>query len=260
MQVASNSLPPASASIFKLAADYIQLRQDCQGASASDPNGPYTKLLAQLDQAFKPWLDDAFTDPQTSSDQQASMNASDVPTPYSTDDIPSDVQNNPMSQFPPDDVGRMQNFAANSPMLASSFRTTGNDTVGVSDQSAAFNGAVRDHRTVQWNTGDPNIVVRDHRHPPTFPPAAPPPAAPPSSIVGTNFTSGADLDQVDQLNNSFQAAKQNALNNPNDPKAQIAFQDAAQALQLMVNMLLQMSQMLASMADKAIQNAKVNAA
>jgi hypothetical protein len=268
-------MPPASASIFKLAADYMQLRQDCQGASASDPNGPYTKLLAQLDQAFKPWLNEAFNDSQTTSDQQASMNASDVPTPYSTDDIPSEVQNSPMSQFPPDDVGRMQNFATNSAMMAAPFRTTGNDTVGVthhavgvSDQRGV-NGGVRDHRTVQWNanTGDPNIVVRDHRHPvdplpPTaLPPAAPPPAAaPPSSNGGTNFTSGADLDSVDQLNSNFQAAKQNALANPNDPKAQIAFQDAAQALQLMVNMLLQMSQMLASMADKAIQNAKVNAA
>jgi hypothetical protein len=257
MEAASNSL--AGATIAKLAADYIQLRQDVKGASTADPHGPHNQLLTQLDQAFKPWLDQTFSD--STSDQQAASNATDAPTPYSTDDIPSEVQDQPMSQFQPDDVGRMQSFASNSAVMSAAYRTSSDD-VGVRNQPAD-NRIVRDHMPIPYpgNTGNGDVIVRDHRHPPTsLPPAAPPAAPPLSGNTGTNFTSGADLDNVDQLNSNLEAAKENALANPNDPKAQIAFQDAAQALQLLVNMLLQMSQMLASMADKAISNSKVNAA
>jgi len=225
----------------KLVADYVQLRQKGISGSSVDPNGPNAQLLAQLDKAFQPFLSNLSSDPQTS--DQAAM-AAPVPTPYSTDGISPDVQSNPMSQLPPDELNRIQNFSANSAMLANNYGDVSNLTSG-------------------------NVVVRDHRHPvgSSYPPAAspvgyyPPPtvtAGPVSSGSGASFTSAADYNKVDQLNSNFQAAKQDALDHPDDPSKQIAFQDAAQALQLLVNMLLQISQMLASIADKAISNSKVN--
>ena len=264
MGAAPNSTSFTAPLMARLVADYVQLRQNGMSGSSVDPNGPNGQLLAQLDQAFQPFLAKLFTDTQ-SSNQQAAM-AAPVPTPYSTDGISPEVQSNPMSQLPPDELNRIQNFSANSAMLASGYN--------------APNVEVRDHRTptatvaptvTYSNTGAATVNVRDHRHPvPTsYPPAAPPPVyypptAPPTSSVppasgsGPSFTSAADYQKVDQLNANFQAAKQDALNNPNDPSKQIAFQEAAQALQLMVNMLLQISQMLASIADKAISNSKVN--
>ena len=284
MGAAPNSTSFSAPFMARLVADYVQLRQNGISGSSVDPNGPNGQLLAQLDKAFQPFLAKVFSDPQTASDQQAAM-AAPVPTPYSTDGISPEVQSNPMSQLPPDTLNRLQNFNANSAVLANGYSTP---NVVVRDHTAPTATVVRDHGsnssipwapTVTYNAaGAATVNVRDHRHPegPYYPPAAPPPgyyppvasappvAAPPppstgsTSVTGTSFTSAADYQKVDQLNANFQAAKQDALNNPNDPSKQIAFQEAAQALQLMVNMLLQISQMLASIADKAISNSKVN--
>jgi hypothetical protein len=108
---------------------------------------------------------------------------------------------------------------------------------------------VRDHRHVD----DGDVIVRDHRH------AEAPPAAASSGSEGDIFTSGADFDRLNNAYSSFQDKKQAALDDPTDPAKQAAFQDAAQALQLLANMLMQMSSMFASIADNAIKSSKVQA-
>jgi hypothetical protein len=262
MEAASNSSPLSGATIAQLAADYIQFRQDCNRATGTDPNGPHSQLLAQLDKAFLPWLEQSLTDSQSTSDQQANINGASVPTPYSTDSIPSEVQNNPGAQFPQSDVGRIQNLATRGAMMAASYRTA-NDEVGVGDQRATNGAVVRDHRTtVNWSgvaaagTGGGNVIVRDHRTPPT----PLPPAAPPSSSTGTVFTSGSDYDKLNSVNAAFNDAKANALANPTDPAAQQKLADAASALQVISKLLMQVTSMYASIAEKAIDSSRVSAA
>jgi hypothetical protein len=265
MEAASNSSPLSGATIAQLAADYIQFRQDTSRTTGTDPNGPHSQLLAQLDKAFLPWLEQALTDSQSTSDQQANINGASVPTPYSTDSIPSDVQTNPGAQFQQSDVGRIQNLATRGAMMAASYRTA-NDEVGVGDQRATNGAIVRDHRTtVDYSgiaaagTGGGNVIVRDHRHPEPLPPAAPP-AAPPSSSSGTVFTSGSDYDKLNSVNAAFNDAKANALANPTDPAAQQKLADAAAALQVISKLLMQVTSMYASIAEKAIDSSRVSAA
>jgi hypothetical protein len=262
----------------RLVADWVQYRRDVKGGASLDPNGPDGKLFAQLDNAFQPLYGQSSDTPATSDQQGTSAS---VPVAYSTDAIPAEVQNAPMDQFPPEDTARMQTVAQAAPRMATMARvnpprqevTDREDTV---IDPRANDYGIRDHKGAGTNVSYSNPsdpVIRDHRHPDpvtvtTAPPAAPPtvtvsapPAAPPQfGNSGTLFTSGADYDRLDSANANLQAAKQNALDHPDDPKAQQQFAEAAQALQLLANMLSQMSSMLASIADSAIKASKIQAA
>jgi hypothetical protein len=251
MEAASNSLPLSGATIAQLAADYMQFRQECSRASTANSNGPHSQLLAQLDKAFIPWLEQALSDSQGASDQQGMSTAS-APTPYSTDDIPPDVQKNPAAQFQPEDVDRIQNFSSKQAMMAAYRTGSAADQVGVGEHPV---GVVRDHMPIATvNTGG-DVVVRDHRHSPTpLPPAAPPP-----SNSGTGFTSGSDYDQLNAANADFEKAKAAALANPKDASAQQALTDAAAALQIISKLLAQVTNMYASIAENSINLSRVQA-
>ena len=158
-----------------------------------------------------------------------------------------------MSQLPPDDLNRMQSFS-----------TSYRDSRGgeVRDRRGLEDGTVRDRRaadpptiTVIENPHSGEVTVRDRRH------ALPESLAPSASDGGTAFTSAADYEKLNQANSSLEGAKQDLLDDPTNVEKQLAFQEAAaQALQLLVNMLTQLSSMKASLADAAIKSSRVNAA
>lgn len=234
----ANALSLAAPLITQFVANYAQSAPADNGGSSVDTNAQYRQALTQLNNAFQILLGKESQDPQTS------MAVAPNPTPYSTDGIPQEIQSDPMSQLPNEDVSRMQAFSSENMLMA----RTNDDSGGVT---------VRDHRESARN-GD--VIVRDHRHPaPTDPVIWAPPAAPPSGSAGDIFTSGADFDRLNQANSTFKDAKQAALDDPTDPAKQAAFQDAAQALQLLANMLMQTSSMFASIADKAINSSQVRA-
>jgi hypothetical protein len=275
MQSAQNNFSLSSPAMARLVADWVQYRHDVKGGASLDPNGPDGKLFAQFDKAFQPLCGEP-SDTSAASDQQGT--SASVPVAYSTDAIPAEVQRAPMDQFPPEDTARMQTVAEAAPRMATMARvntprqevTDREDTV---IDPRANDYGIRDHKGAGTNVSYSNPsdpVIRDHRHPEpvtvtTAPPAAPPPvesAPPPPQFgnTGTLFTSGADYDRLDGASANLQAAKQNALDHPDDPKAQQQFAEAAQALQLLANMLSQMSSMLASIADSAIKASKIQAA
>jgi hypothetical protein len=288
MATAPNSLSQVTPLLTNLVDDCVQLSQSNKAGSSADANGPYGKLLADLEKLVRAILHSSSWQPGT---EMPPNGATSQPTPFSTDAMPSDVQNDPMSQLPQEDLDRGQDFSSNAPMMMARSVEPGDDSgnIAASDpsdiNSANFSPEVtdglttRDHRTVSQDptvteTIDPNTgaIVRDHRHPqPTDPPGHitvgwnPPPAEPPTSgsssgLGGTSFTSAADYAALGQDNNDLEAAKAAALADPTDPAKQLAFQEAAQKLQLTFNLLQQMSSMKASMADAAIKNIKVNAA
>ena len=235
----ANALSLTAPLITQFVANYAQGAPADNGGSSVDTNTRYRQALAQLNNAFRPLLG---KEPE---DSQTSLAVAPNPTPYSTDGIPQEIQSDPMSQLSTEDVSRMQDFSSQNTMMARTY-DDGGVTVG---DSAPYNPS----------NGDVN--VRDHRHPvPTDPVVYTwAPAAAPSGSAGDVFTSGSDFDRLDQANSDFQAAKQAALDDPTNPAKQAAFQDAAQALQLLANMLMQMSSMFASIADNAIKSSKVQA-
>jgi hypothetical protein len=242
----ANSLSLAAPMITQFVANYAQGAPADNGGSSVDTNTRYRQALAQLNNAFRPLLG------KESEDSQTSLAVAPNPTPYSTDGIPQEIQSDPMSQLSSDDVSRMQKFSSQNTMMLRTYDDGGEGTVG-------GNGGTG---SAPYDPGNGDVVVRDHRHPePTDPViwTSAPPAAAPSGSAGDVFTSGADFDRLDQANSDFQAAKQAALDDPTNPAKQAAFQDAAQALQLLANMLMQMSSMFASIADNAIKSSKVQA-
>jgi hypothetical protein len=179
------------------------------------------------------------------------------------------------------------------PRTGSNIETRDHRT-GAQDPTTTATINTRDHRTTTATViPDSNVtesvdpttgaIVRDHMHPistgdgaanvgwatppsqtppsqtPIF--VGPPVSAPPSvGPGGTAFTSGADYSSLNSANSDLESAKQAALADPTNPAKQLAFQEAAQKLQLTFNLLQQLSSMKASMADAAIKNIKVNAA
>ena len=232
----SNTLSFAAPLITQAVSNYIQSSPADDGGSSVDPSTSRSQAITQLYNTFGPLVG------LESSNQQANMAVAGQPTPYSTSGIPANVQSYPMAQFQSGDLARMQNFSNNATAVYY------DNTRGVE---------VRDHRHPVSDSGSGGVEVRDHRHPV---PQPLPPTAPPDTTGGTGFTSAADYGKLNDANTSYQQAKQNALDNPDDPAAQLAFQEAAQKLQLLVNTLLQSSQMFASMADKAIGNSQVRPA
>jgi len=233
----ANALSLAAPLITQFVANYAQSAPADNGGSSVDTNAQYSQALTQLNNAFQILLG------KESQDSQTSMAVAPSPTPFSTDGIPTEIQSDPMAQLSTEDVSRMQNFSSENVMMARTYDAPGGVTV-------------RDHRHTDWEPRNPDngdVIVRDHRHP------EPPPAAPPSGSGGDVFTSGSDFDRLNQANSTFKDAKQAALDDPTDPAKQAAFQDAAQALQLLANMLMQMSSMFASIADNAIKSSKVQA-
>jgi hypothetical protein len=239
----ANALSLAAPLITQFVANYAESTPADNGGSSVDTNAQYRQALAQLNNAFQTLLG------RESQDTQTSMAVAPSPTPYSTDGIPPEVQSDPMSQWSAEDLSRVQDFSSENMMMARAYDDGGGVTV-------------REHGDpAPYNPGNGDVIVRDHRHPvPTDPIYRPtPPAAAPSGSAGDIFTSGGDFDRLNQANSSFQDAKQAALDDPTNPAKQAAFQDAAQALQLLANMLMQMSSMFASIADNAIKSSKVNA-
>jgi len=232
----SNTLSFAAPLITQAVSNYIQSSPADDGGPSVDPSTSRSQAITQLYNTFGPLVG------LENSNQQANMAVAGQPTPYSTNGIPANVQSYPMAQFQSGDLARMQNFSNNATAVYY------DNTRGVE---------VRDHRHPVSDSGSGGVEVRDHRHPV---PQPLPPTAPPDTTGGTGFTSAADYGKLNDANTSYQQAKQNALDNPDDPAAQLAFQEAAQKLQLLVNTLLQSSQMFASMADKAIGNSQVRPA
>jgi hypothetical protein len=238
----ANALSLATPVITQVVANYAESAPAENGGSSVDSNAQYRHALTQLNNAFRALLG------KESQDQQTSMAVAQSPAPYSTDSIPPEIQSDPMSQLSTEDVARMQSVSNENMMMARTYDDGGGVTVRDNQNYPTYetdNGGVtaRDH----WNPQPTDTVIWTSASP----------AA--SGSAGDIFTSGADFDRLNQANSDFQAAKQAALDDPTNPAKQAAFQDAAQALQLLANMLMQMSSMFASIADNAIKSSKVQA-
>jgi hypothetical protein len=275
MASAPNSLSQAAPVLNSLIEDYAQLSQADKSGSASS-NGLFEHVLADLEK-FRALLN---SHNQPGSGIQP-LTAPSQPTPYSTDAIPSNVQNDPMSQLPPDTLNHAQSLTSAAPMMARAISIDGSGNISGNSPAAA---QITPPSQSPIGPGS-DAIVRDHRYPnPTDPPAGwqqasgsstpvavlppdawQPPAAPPpsgssSGFGGTSFTSGDNYASLDQANSDLESAKDAALADPTNPAKQLAFQEAAEKVQIMFGVLQQLSSIKASMADAAIKAMKVSPA
>jgi hypothetical protein len=234
MASAPNSLSQAAA-LNTLIDDYAQLSQAGTNGSGSSKE-LFQHVLADLEK-FKAILG---SQNQPGSGIQPLTSAS-QPTPFSTDAIPSNVQNDPMSQLPPDTLDRAQSLTSNTPMMSDAISTDGNG-----DASGA--GVVREH--MHPIVTDPEVGTASISSGLSTGDSS-------SGLGGTSFTSADNYASLDQANSDLESAKDAALADPTNPAKQLAFQEAAEKVQIMFGVLQQISSIKASMADAAIKAMKV---